>query len=119
MFAKILHASDGSEHAFNALTVAIALAKQNGSELHMISVEEIDYMLEFLEEVREEVKKLRDDAFTPSNSAPAPWPSVAGSISTPMSSLAIPCATSCFSQRSLGSSFRSSARRAIPQSMNG
>ena len=56
MFAKILHANDGSEHTFNALTVAIALAKQNGSELHMISVEEIDYMPEFLEEVREEVK---------------------------------------------------------------
>ena len=119
MFAKILHANDGSEHAFKALTVAIALAKQNGSELHMISVEEIDYMPEFLEEVREEVKKLRDDALTPSNRAPAPWPSVAGSISTPMSSPAIPCATSCFSRRSLGSSFWSSARRAIPQSMNG
>jgi nucleotide-binding universal stress UspA family protein len=54
MFSKILHANDGSEHAFHALELAIALAKQNGSELHMISVEEIDYMPEFLEEVREE-----------------------------------------------------------------
>jgi nucleotide-binding universal stress UspA family protein len=54
MFSKILHANDGSEHAFHALEMAIALAKQNGSELHMISVEEIDYMPEFLEEVREE-----------------------------------------------------------------
>jgi nucleotide-binding universal stress UspA family protein len=54
MFSKILHANDGSEHAFHALELAIALAKQNGSELHMISVEEIDYMPEFIEEVREE-----------------------------------------------------------------
>ena len=54
MFSKILHANDGSEHAFHALALAIALAKQNGSELHMISVEEIDYMPEFIEEVREE-----------------------------------------------------------------
>lgn len=54
MFRKILHANDGSEHAFHALTFAIAMAKQNGSELHMISVEEIDYMPEFIEEIREE-----------------------------------------------------------------
>jgi nucleotide-binding universal stress UspA family protein len=54
MFSKILHANDGSEHAFHALELAIALAKQNGSELHMICVEEIDYMPEFIEEVREE-----------------------------------------------------------------
>jgi nucleotide-binding universal stress UspA family protein len=54
MFSKILHANDGSEHAFHALALAIAMAKQNNSELHMISVEEIDYMPEFIEEVREE-----------------------------------------------------------------
>ena len=54
MFSKILHANDGSEHAFHALTMALALAKQNNSDLHMISVEEIDYMPEFIEEVREE-----------------------------------------------------------------
>jgi nucleotide-binding universal stress UspA family protein len=54
MFSKILHANDGSEHAFHALAFAIALAKQNNSELHMISVEEVDYMPEFIEEVREE-----------------------------------------------------------------
>jgi nucleotide-binding universal stress UspA family protein len=55
MFGKILHANDGSEHAFHALSFALAIAKQNGSELHMVSVEEIDYMPEFIEEVREEV----------------------------------------------------------------
>ena len=54
MFGKILHANDGSEHAFHALALALALAKQNNSELHMISVEEIDYMPTFIEEVREE-----------------------------------------------------------------
>ncbi len=54
MFAKILHANDGSEHAFHALALALAVAKQNNSELHMVSVEEIDYMPEFIEEVREE-----------------------------------------------------------------
>lgn len=54
MFNKILHANDGSEHAFHALTLALAIAKQNDSELHMVSVEEIDYMPEFIEEVRQE-----------------------------------------------------------------
>jgi nucleotide-binding universal stress UspA family protein len=54
MFRKILHANDGSEHAFHALALALAMAKQNNSELHMVSVEEIDYMPDFIEEVREE-----------------------------------------------------------------
>jgi nucleotide-binding universal stress UspA family protein len=54
MFSRILHANDGSEHAFHALSLALAIARQNSSELHMICVEEIDYMPEFIEEVREE-----------------------------------------------------------------
>src|SRR2546430_15717671 len=54
MFDKILHANDGSEHSFHALSLALAVAKQNNSELHMVSVEEIDYLPEFIEEVREE-----------------------------------------------------------------
>ena len=54
MFSKILHANDGSEHAFRAFAMALAVAKQNNSDLHMVSVEEIDYMPEFIEEVREE-----------------------------------------------------------------
>ena len=47
-------ANDGSEHAFRALTLAITLAKESNSELHMVSVEEIDHMPEFIEEVWEE-----------------------------------------------------------------
>jgi nucleotide-binding universal stress UspA family protein len=53
-FRKILHANDGSEPAFHALWLAIAIARQNFSELHMVCVEEIDYMPEFIEEVRVE-----------------------------------------------------------------
>ena len=54
MFSKILHANDGSEHAFNALSLALKIAKQTGAELHMVSVEEIDYLPETMEDVREE-----------------------------------------------------------------
>jgi nucleotide-binding universal stress UspA family protein len=54
MFARILCANDGSERAFRALGLAITIAKAAGSELHMVSVEEIDYMPEFIEEIREE-----------------------------------------------------------------
>jgi nucleotide-binding universal stress UspA family protein len=55
MFEKILCANDGSERAFHALALAITIAEENDSELHMVSVEEIDYMPEFIEEVREEI----------------------------------------------------------------
>jgi nucleotide-binding universal stress UspA family protein len=54
MFGKILCANDGSDRAERALALAITLARDNKSELHMVSVEEIDYMPEFIEEVREE-----------------------------------------------------------------
>jgi len=53
MFAKILHANDGSEHAFRALALALALAKQNQSELHIVCVEEVPHLSEFIDEVRE------------------------------------------------------------------
>jgi nucleotide-binding universal stress UspA family protein len=59
VFSTILHANDGSEPAFHALALAIAMAKQNSSELHMVCVEEIDYMPEFIEEIREEVGTAR------------------------------------------------------------
>jgi nucleotide-binding universal stress UspA family protein len=54
MFGKILHANDGSEPAFHALGLALAIARQNNSELHMVSIEEIDYMPEFIEEIRQQ-----------------------------------------------------------------
>jgi nucleotide-binding universal stress UspA family protein len=54
MFAKILHANDGSTPAFNALELALKLAQQNEAELHMVSVMEVDYLPEFVEEIREE-----------------------------------------------------------------
>ena len=54
MFGKILHANDGSEHAFHALALALEIASQNNSELHMVSVEEISYMPNSIEEIREE-----------------------------------------------------------------
>jgi nucleotide-binding universal stress UspA family protein len=53
MFGKILHANDGSEHAFRAFALALAIAKQNRSELHIVCVEEIPFLPEFMEEVRE------------------------------------------------------------------
>jgi nucleotide-binding universal stress UspA family protein len=53
MFDKILHANDGSEHAFRALALAIPLAKQNQSELHIVCVEELPYLPELIEDVRE------------------------------------------------------------------
>jgi nucleotide-binding universal stress UspA family protein len=55
LFGKILHANDGSEHAFHALALALLITKQNNSELHMVSVEEISYIPNSIEEVREEV----------------------------------------------------------------
>ncbi|HEY8137274.1 MAG TPA: universal stress protein [Methylocystis sp.] len=53
MFKKILHANDGSESAFRALSLAIALAEQNQSELHMVCVEELPNLPEFIAEVRD------------------------------------------------------------------
>ena len=53
MFKKILHANDGSELAFHALSLAIALAEQNQSELHMVCVEELPSLPEFIADVRD------------------------------------------------------------------
>jgi len=53
VFDKILHANDGSEHAFHALTLALDIARKNGSELHTVCVEEVPYLPELIEEVRE------------------------------------------------------------------
>jgi nucleotide-binding universal stress UspA family protein len=54
MFKKIMHANDGSDHAFKVLALAMRIAKQNNAELHMVCVEEIPYMPEYTEEVRQE-----------------------------------------------------------------
>jgi len=54
MFHRILHANDGSDHAFHALSLALQMAKQDEADLHMVSVEEIPYLPETIEEVREE-----------------------------------------------------------------
>jgi nucleotide-binding universal stress UspA family protein len=53
MFKTILHANDGSEPAFRALALAINVARQNAAALHLVCVEEIPPMPEFLEEIRE------------------------------------------------------------------
>ena len=46
MFTRILHANDGSDHAFNALKLALRIAKRDAAELHVISVEERGHMPE-------------------------------------------------------------------------
>jgi nucleotide-binding universal stress UspA family protein len=53
MFKTVLHANDGSEPAFKALTLAINIASQNAAALHFVCVEEIPPMPEYLEEIRE------------------------------------------------------------------
>ena len=53
MFNTILHANDGSEPAFRALKLALALTRQNAAKLHLVCVEEIPPMPEFIEEIRE------------------------------------------------------------------
>src|SRR5262245_16911297 len=53
MFDKILHANDGSKSATRALSLALAIATQNQSELYTVCVEEVPYMPEFIEEVRD------------------------------------------------------------------
>ena len=53
MFRTVLHANDGSEPAFRAFALAVDVAKQNAAALHLVCVEEIPPMPEFLEEIRE------------------------------------------------------------------
>ena len=54
MFKKILNANDGSGPAFKALALALDLARQNKSELHMASVEEVVSFPELIAEVETE-----------------------------------------------------------------
>lgn len=53
MFARILHANDGSKHALQSLRLALGIARQNHSEIHTVCVEEIPYMSELMEDVHE------------------------------------------------------------------
>jgi nucleotide-binding universal stress UspA family protein len=53
MFKTVLHANDGSDPAFRALSFAIGMATQNSASLHLVCVEEIPPMPEYIEEVRE------------------------------------------------------------------
>ncbi len=63
MFTRILHANDGSEHAFHALSLALAIAEQNRSELHMVCVEEVPYLPEFVLDAEESIR-LATERFT-------------------------------------------------------
>ena len=56
MFGKILHANDGSDPAFRALALALEIAQQNAAALHIVCVEEVPYIPEYIEEVREEAR---------------------------------------------------------------
>jgi nucleotide-binding universal stress UspA family protein len=62
MFKKILIANDGSEGAFRALERALELAKILKAELHMISVEEIQWIPGTREEIIGD-KELADQKF--------------------------------------------------------
>lgn len=53
MFKKILNANDGSEPAFRAFEAAMRLAERNNAELHMVCVEELPTLPDFIEEVRQ------------------------------------------------------------------
>ena len=55
-FSLILHAHDGSEQAFHALKLALAIAKQNDADLHMISVEKPGHMPKFVEQGKQDTK---------------------------------------------------------------
>ncbi|MGD0531057.1 MAG: universal stress protein [Methyloceanibacter sp.] len=62
MFKKILIANDGSEGAFKALDTALRLAHSHEAQLHMISVEEIQWIPGSREEVVGD-KELADRKF--------------------------------------------------------
>jgi nucleotide-binding universal stress UspA family protein len=62
MFKKILIANDGSEGAFKALIAALRLAHSHKAQLHMISVEEIQWIPGSREEVIGD-KELADRKF--------------------------------------------------------
>jgi len=62
VFSKILHANDGSAGAFKALEVALSMARHYRSELHMVAVEEVQWLPGTREEVLGD-KELADHRF--------------------------------------------------------
>jgi nucleotide-binding universal stress UspA family protein len=54
MFSRILHANDGSDPAFRAFALALDISKHSTSALHLVCVEELPYLPEYIEEIREE-----------------------------------------------------------------
>ncbi len=54
LFRRILHAYDGSESAIDAFTLALKIAEQNGSQLHIVSVGEISHIPLFVGDIREQ-----------------------------------------------------------------
>jgi nucleotide-binding universal stress UspA family protein len=54
LFSKILHAYDGSEQSFQALTLALAIAKRCGGELHIVSVGEVEYVPQSIGHIQEQ-----------------------------------------------------------------
>ena len=89
MFKKILIANDGSEGAARALSAAIKLAKEQGAELHMISVEEMPRFPASIDEVIEE-KAEANHVYEAVMSRSVAQAQAAGIKLTRMYSLAIP-----------------------------
>jgi nucleotide-binding universal stress UspA family protein len=56
MFSRILIANDGSDHAFNALLLALRITRECGADLHMVSVVEVPFRPESIEEVRDDTR---------------------------------------------------------------
>ena len=54
MYRKILAANDGSPGGRKAFAAAVALARSNGAELHMITVEELPRFPASIDEIDEE-----------------------------------------------------------------
>jgi len=62
MFTRILHANDGSEHAFNALKLALLIAKNDAAELHMVSVEESGDSITRFDETLQQARSLAEES---------------------------------------------------------
>jgi nucleotide-binding universal stress UspA family protein len=54
LFGKILHAYDGSEQSYYALTLALDITKQCCGELHIVSVGEVEYVPQSIGDIREQ-----------------------------------------------------------------